>query len=280
VDDLIYSIEAQNVLNLFYSADYMVYVEGKDDIPFWEHLFSRFYKKKVEVQDVGCSTALIEYMENIISNKLDAIVACDSDFNAFNTRYKHNKIIRTYGYSIENSLICKQTVIKVIKSLAKIPTRKIPLDVINTWFEHFDNSTKKLILFDMYNHFKELGVCVTGDNCTKFLKSNKSAELCLNKINAHIEKIGFDIDDEFITSIQTTLAENDRAIHHYIRGHFLFSAIAKLVSIIVRTYENKASISNDALFSALILAFESVLTEEHPHFKYYESTISNISSAA
>lgn len=258
----------------------MVYVEGKDDIPFWEYLFSRFYKRKVEIQDVGCSTALIEYMDNIISNKLDAIVACDSDFNAFNTKYKHDKIVRTYGYSIENSLICKQTITKVIKSLAKIPTRKIPLDAINAWFDHFDNATKKLILCDMYNHFKELGVCVTGDNCSRFFKSSKSAELCINKIDTHIEKFGFDIDDEFITSIQATLTAHGREIHHYIRGHFLFSAIAKFVAIVVRIYENKASISNDALFASLILAFESTLTEEHPQFKYYESAISNISSAA
>ncbi|HCX7732599.1 TPA: hypothetical protein OZ640_004640, partial [Escherichia coli] len=36
-----WSNEAENVISLFYDADIMVYVEGEDDIAFWEIIFKK-----------------------------------------------------------------------------------------------------------------------------------------------------------------------------------------------------------------------------------------------
>lgn len=37
-----YSLEALNLLNAFHQVDKVVYVEGQDDVPFWEFLFKKF----------------------------------------------------------------------------------------------------------------------------------------------------------------------------------------------------------------------------------------------
>ncbi|EGA69570.1 hypothetical protein VISI1226_13648 [Vibrio sinaloensis DSM 21326] len=42
-DDFFYSAEAENIINEFHSVDVMVYVEGVDDIPFWDFIFEKFF---------------------------------------------------------------------------------------------------------------------------------------------------------------------------------------------------------------------------------------------
>ncbi len=41
MDEFHYSSEAENILNRFYQAEIMVYVEGDDDICFWETYFQQ-----------------------------------------------------------------------------------------------------------------------------------------------------------------------------------------------------------------------------------------------
>ncbi|EFH8005158.1 DUF4435 domain-containing protein, partial [Escherichia coli] len=76
-----WSNEAENVISLFYDADIMVYVEGEDDIAFWEIIFKKNGRFNVEVQDVGGCEALQPYIEKITSGEINAIVARDSDLN-------------------------------------------------------------------------------------------------------------------------------------------------------------------------------------------------------
>ncbi|MDM9086694.1 DUF4435 domain-containing protein [Klebsiella pneumoniae] len=66
-----WSNEAENVISLFYDADIMVYVEGEDDIAFWEIIFKKNGRFNVEVQDVGGCEALQPYIEknNLRRNK-------------------------------------------------------------------------------------------------------------------------------------------------------------------------------------------------------------------
>ncbi|RLM02058.1 hypothetical protein BIY27_26050 [Gibbsiella quercinecans] len=90
--DLSYSNEAFNVLNLFYQKDYMVYVEGRDDVCFWEMIFNKTSNIKVEIQDVGVCEELIPYIEKIYNGEIEAIVACDMDLKYFDdTKKEHNR---------------------------------------------------------------------------------------------------------------------------------------------------------------------------------------------
>lgn len=48
-----YSLEALNLLNAFHQVDKVVYVEGQDDVPFWEFLFKKFTNLNIYIEDVG-----------------------------------------------------------------------------------------------------------------------------------------------------------------------------------------------------------------------------------
>ncbi len=45
-DNFNWSDEAENVISMFYDADIMVYVEGEDDIGFWEIVFKKKWSTK------------------------------------------------------------------------------------------------------------------------------------------------------------------------------------------------------------------------------------------
>lgn len=126
MDDFYYSEDANDIMNLFYGVDVMVYVEGEDDVPFWEFIFNKLVKYSVEVQEVGGSNELSKYIGDLDSGKLKGIIACDSDFEVLKSNLSSSNVIRTYGYSIENSLICKSTILKVIKSIGKISIKNSP----------------------------------------------------------------------------------------------------------------------------------------------------------
>ncbi len=60
-----YSVGAKNVLTRFYRVDKMLYVEGDDDVPFWEFMFEKFADFNVEVQEVGGKEELRKYVKLI-----------------------------------------------------------------------------------------------------------------------------------------------------------------------------------------------------------------------
>ncbi|MBF4307409.1 DUF4435 domain-containing protein, partial [Vibrio anguillarum] len=129
--------EANNIVHLFYGADVMVYVEGEDDVPFWEVIFNCLVEYRVEIQEVGGSKELAKYIDELELGKLQGIIACDSDFEILKGSLCNPNIIRTYGYAIENSLICPSTILKVIKSVGKIPTKNMPIKELEIWLNCF-----------------------------------------------------------------------------------------------------------------------------------------------
>ncbi|EFH7276721.1 DUF4435 domain-containing protein, partial [Escherichia coli] len=134
MDDFHYSSEAENVLSLFYQAEVMVYVEGDDDICFWETIFNKSSSLKVEVQDVGGCEELKKFITRLLEEDLQVIVACDSDLTCFKEQQmSDSRIIRTPGYSIENTFICLDGVYKAIKTLGKIPKKIMDTIDLEAW---------------------------------------------------------------------------------------------------------------------------------------------------
>ncbi|MFQ2052643.1 DUF4435 domain-containing protein [Aeromonas veronii] len=284
MNSLSYSISAQNILNLFYNTDYIVYVEGKDDIPFWENMFCKFTSLRVEIQDVGSCTALNKYIDRIKSGELSTvIVACDSDFTLFEKNTPHPKIIKTFGHSIENSLISEQTITKVIKSLGRIPNKLVPKDDISNWLKHIDSSTCQLTMFEIFNHVNKCGLNILGDNCSKLTTSRTSPTLCQEKIDSLLGSFSITIDNEFEVKTNRILNSRNMRLFNFLRGHFLFSATLKFISSEVKKYDGKISLSKDALFTALLLAYETSLNSSHNEFQYYNlcfKQIENVNKCA
>jgi hypothetical protein len=104
MNDLEYALEALEIKGLFYNKKITVYVEGKDDPLFWDNLFN-IAEIEAHIEDVGGSLELDKYIAKIIDSNAEFYVATDNDHNDFLENIAtHPKVIRTYGYSIENSM--------------------------------------------------------------------------------------------------------------------------------------------------------------------------------
>jgi hypothetical protein len=274
--ELSYSNDAENVLNKFYGVDTIVYVEGVDDVPFWESIFNQFTDYSVEINDVGGVSEVEKYITKIETGEIKAVVACDADFSYTGIFSGHPNVLRSYGYSIENSMICHKTLKKVIRSIGRVPMRDIDDDNISHWFEVFADSTKDLVIQDIANHIMDAGKSVAGDNCTRFMKSLQSAEICPRKIERHLADIDLNMSKRLENKIIRSIAEADRTEADFLRGHFLFSAALKYVISEIMIFGKKVAISNDSFYGALFIAFEAVFNSTHSHYNYYQNIVSDV----
>ncbi|WP_421291818.1 DUF4435 domain-containing protein [Aeromonas veronii] len=272
-----YSTDAESVKNLFYNADAIVYVEGQDDIPFWELMFKKFSQLNVEIQDVGSCSALKPYMEKICNENLKAIVACDKDLTFLDDEnLVHHNIIRTYGYSIENTLLNSDNLLKTIKVLGRIPSGRLAGDDISSWLEHFYTHTATIIKMDVFNAKHKLGISIVGDNATRFMESRNSYQICPKKIARYIESITPQIPGYSENIVDGILDEAGVNTHMATKGHFLFSAAAHYLCLFIKKQGLKVSLSYDAIYSALVLSLESTFSEGHVEFHHYNESFQRI----
>lgn len=271
--ELSYANDARNILNKFYGVDTIVYVEGTDDVPFWEYIFEEFADYSVEIYDVGGVGEVKKYITKIEAGEIQALVACDADFSHISEFSKHQNVLRSYGYSIENSMICQKTLKKVIRSIGRISMKSIDDNNISDWFKTLAHSTKDLVIQDIANHIMDEGKLVVGDNCTRFMKSPKSAEICTRKIEQYLADIDLNMSKTLENEIIKSIADSGRTEADFMRGHFLFSASLKYVVSEINKIGKKVPISNDSFFGALFIAFESVFNNTHNHYNYYQNIV-------
>jgi len=277
MDDFYYSPEAENIINLFYQSEVMVYVEGPDDICFWETIFNKVSSLKVEVQDVGGCTEVDKYIERIIKEDLNIIVACDADLKIFKgINPQHTRVIRTPGYAIENSFITQEGVLKAIKTLGKISRKTVSEIDISAWNENFYSSIEHLIKLDIYNYIHDKGIPVIGDSSDRFMKTKDSNELCSEKISAFRNQVTDKMGDFDIEEVNTLIHQLGTDYKRWLRGHFLFSATHRLISTLACRSGKKVSLSHESLYSNLITNFESAFSDTHPDYYHYQSKISEI----
>lgn len=277
MSNLLYSDDAENVLDLFYRVNTLVYVEGPDDIPFWEQMFEKFTNIKVEIHDVGGCEALEPYIEKINSGILNAIVACDSDLTFFSEgNVEHRNIIRTFGYSIENTFIYDKSLFKALKTIGKVSADKIPVEVVESWLSGFHLSIKKLVKLDIFNYKEKLGESVMVDNAARFMVSEKSSDICKNKIDAYTNDILPKLSNYDESSIDTEIASRGLELRYLVRGHFLFSAIARYILCFTKSLGIKTSVSNQSLYPILMLSFFNMFDKHHPEYDHYSNALKNI----
>lgn len=274
--DLVYSDDAENVLNRFYGVDTIVYVEGPDDVPFWEFMFNTFSDVSVKINEVGGMSEIQKYINKIESGEVGAVVACDADFSYFGNFSSHCNVLRSYGHSIENTLICQKTLSKVIGSVGRVSMKEIDESGISYWFQSLEEATKNLVIQDIANHIMNSGKVVAGDNCSRFMKSSKSSEVCESKIMKHLINIDLQISKRLEKKIMNSITDSHRTEADFLRGHFLFSASLRHVTSEIRKIRNQVSLSNDSFFGALIIAFEVVFVCTHSHYNYYRDIVQKV----
>lgn len=271
-----YTDSAKRVMHFFHQSDYIVYVEGDDDVVFWEYLFDKFFNHRIFVKPVGGKEQLEPYIDSIISGTVRDFVAMDSDFSKIEEAPVHRNVIKTQGYSIENSLICSKTLREVVINLGKISKHDIDEKECLDWLESFFEKIDVLIYYDIANHVGNKGVSVVGDSCKRFFKSDKEVFLCDKKIFQYLSKVGFYLGEDDIGVLQKIVENSDSDISGLIRGHFLFSGALHFTNETIRKKRKKVSISLDSYFGALVMAFKNAFDESHVEYEYYKNLIEGV----
>ncbi len=250
MDDLIHKNKALNIINQFYEAEYIIWVEGDDDELFWNYIFELNNYNNYKIKKANGKERLKGYMEKIIEKNLKIIVACDRDYNDFNEQQlTHDRVIYTFGNSIENTLYCPYTIARNIEKYSK--TKYNNYHEIENWYDKFYDDIKDLIVLDIANIKYDKEIEVMGKSSKKFLASNKSVLISTKKVENHINNIVANFTKDEISSTRDQVKNYPKKKRHIIKGHFLTDAIRNLIIKKAKSERNKdtISISNDSLYS-------------------------------
>lgn len=260
-------------LSLFYKKP-IVYVEGKDDILFWQKLF--FY---IASKEVHCLTAnkhsLVDIAKELSKEAIhDLYIAMDSDYSYFcGEKIKHKQVLYTYGYSIENTMYCNESIATAIQKTGRLEER--PLIGVKEWKEHFTESIYDLLIADTANECNKLGLNILGKNCARFLQKD-SPNLSKTKIKHKLGEIKAKIPPNNIAEIEKIIKKNKKKLFRFIRGHFITNAIIKLFKKIIIKHSDKGSIaiSSDHVYSNCVDGCLLCLNTKCDEMKYYRKILS------
>jgi hypothetical protein len=247
-----YSVPALNVLKKFHRAAAIVFVEGQDDLHFWDNIARKADINTLRIEPVYGTEELQKKIEAILVHNAQIIVAKDADHDHFfNSPIEHPRIINTYGYSIENSLYCPNTISRFAAQLART-LDDYSVHVIK-WYGEFSGQAELLLVYDVANHIYDRGVKVFGDTCSRFLENSKSPNLSPTKIEGYIDSIKEHFTEEEISNCSDIINKDSREPRWLIKGHFITSAIINLIKEIVRSKRVKnISLSLEHVYSSTI----------------------------
>ena len=251
MDSLEYSVSALEAKSLFYNKDIVVYVEGKEDTLFWDYLFE-IGEVEAHIEDVGGNNEIEKYIDSIIDNNADFYVACDRDHSEFlEDKKSHSRILKTFGYSIENSMYNTVELEKVISKLCK---QKLDISSeLSTWTEEFSNSVYELIKLDVANHKFKKGISIFGDNCYPFLTNQNSHKICSVKTNTFIDKVKNHFSKEELEEVENLITQSKKDFWFMIKGHFITHAIMNLIKYYVKKNTGSStSVTLDMLYTLTV----------------------------
>lgn len=250
ISNLNYSEDALNVKSLFYNKRIMVYVEGEDDVTFWNEMFKEI-SNDYKLESVGGLTQLKEYISLIREGNKNMIVACDRDHSIYfdEDPYSNPLIVTSYGYSIENTMFCPKNIATQIRRLSRT-TYDYTTDVTK-WYNEFNKSALKLLVYDIGNHIYEKGISCYGDNCCRYLSPNNNGDkLDEEKINSFISSISSAYKDDELEIIGRKINNDQRNERFKIKGHFITHAATNHIKKRVKEITtNNPTISKEMLYS-------------------------------
>lgn len=250
--ELLYSNDALNAKSSFYRSNFVVYVEGDDDLMFWHEIFERVPNFKTEIESLGSCEAVDDMITRIESGEVHAIAARDSDYLRLKGKTSSSfRVLYTHGYSIENSLVSEDSMLAAAKSFSRNP--KIDSTAVKDWLDHLEKNLRSLLTLDLATSLSAKPVTVLGDNTARFTTTQRSHILCNRKCSAAIASA-----KSLVPSRKEAEAKNllkGACTISSIRGHFLFSSAQKFISAICTTNGKNVSIPYDPLYAFFILFF-------------------------
>ena len=232
--NLEYSAGAENVRALFFNKP-IVYVEGKDDIPFWN-----FFLKEAgfvcEIEEVGGSQ-IKDYATRLCNGENDFFVAMDRDYSCYtNTIQTCDNLIITPCHSIENIIFSRCKIRDFIKKRAYICGNKEKKldDEISSHMKTFKRKFFLFLYFDILNQIYGKGKLILGEN---YQKLDNTSKVQLKKV----------FSGEELQSQANILKHLYKNFFLEVRGHFLESWACDLVRILVKNRDTKINCDNNTL---------------------------------
>lgn len=276
-EDFEYSPEALDSRKLLLEVDAVIYVEGVDDKLFWPKIFNSFSDKVFIFEDVGGKPELLKKLKILRENNSNFIIAIDLDYSYFiEEGFGHSNVITTYGHSIENTLIQKQSVIEIVENSSDIDREKL-IKRYEEFCENINMIVDRLLHVDIFCCEQDIK-SVIGKNIAKYAKSDKTYCVCEEKINKFKSEVC--IPDEIIykRDLVRTLSKLHLSPLDLVNGHFLFSSLLRFVVFNSEGFRERFNFTSDSLLTTLLLNFKSIFNDTHPHYNYYEIEILKIES--
>ena len=247
-----YSPDALNILSLFHSAEFSVFVEGDDDEEFWSQVLDLAGIKGYHIESVGGKERLGNILDSIEKDNAQVIVAADRDYSDYLDESKNNiRFVKTHGHSIENCLYCKSSLSRIISKLSR--KRNKADSYLNNWEKEFLEKATELIRYDIANIRYSKGITVIGDNCCRFLSSNNSYSLNKKKIDSHINSIrnSFTVDE--MQKIDEMMRSDKRSFWHIIKGHFITHSSLNIVKYVTKKISGRqVTLSVDSFYALAV----------------------------
>ena len=249
--------------DLFYRNQYLIIVEGPDDIPFWSIFFPKYiddYKRKFKFVGGG---EIKKYIEEIYNNDANFGVALDSDYRILTEQlHNHHRILETPSYSIENIMLSSLSITYIIRTKSR--DNDYDIEQVESWLDYFNKITYSLMVADIIIQEDKLGQECLGDNCFKFLENENTKAPRFKKISIENFITDLEIPKEKIEQIENKLINFKPCLH--VRGHFFSSAVHCFINHEVhkiRQTKKKKWISNDDFYTMAIMACKDSLSESN-----------------
>lgn len=247
-----YSNEALSSKGLFYNKTITVYVEGKDDPLFWDKLFD-LAEISAHVEDVGGKEQLEQLFNKIINEEADFFIATDNDNSEFmEDTIDHPNIIRSYGYSIENSMYYHP--VPMENMVSNFCRKKLDFsDEFRDWSVSFSQSVYDLIVYDIANNKYKKGISIFGDNCYRFLTNQNSHRICSSKTNEFLESIKSNFTEDEIGEVKKLIDQSEKDLWFFIKGHFITHALLNMIKNAVKKHSGTTkNVTLDFLYSLTV----------------------------
>jgi hypothetical protein len=190
-----------------------------------------------------------------------------------------DKIVYTYGYSIENSIYCTCNLSRIAQRLYR--TDNDIEKEIEIWAKDFIEKAYGLIVLDCLNARYPKGMKIFGDTCHKFLLHEKSAFLSSEKIDLFYNEVVEEWDDIQIDDISERIKRTNKSLWYHIKGHFLTNAVINLLkneAARMMDLPNISSLSLDSLYALSIDGCYLCPKEKTKCSDYYDTYV-NIQKA-
>lgn len=240
---------------LFYHKKCLVYVEGPDDEVFWAEVFPKSTRgQTVRFKQVGGDGQLDKRTQILLDNNAPDsekrfVVARDSNYRKLSKMLaKHPQIVETEYHSIENVMLCKCKITRIIKTLAR--RTDYPESAVENWLKTYDTKVHPLMIADFLNENRARRTSVMGNHCGRFSVQNQPHLLDQQVIKQHIRKSRFKQSD--IT--RAGISKRAWRPRSYSRGHFYLSSVWHFIRFEVARLKGtrRVKLSQDSLFAMTV----------------------------